>query len=481
MNLHRHRMDDSQLNTAEQVAAERPWRLVDLIMSSSGVLSELACLVCVVVLAGYLIGHESLYRPIVGGPGTHPLTATFLFLGAFSILLIRLFRSGTRFAMWLAIGSLSLLFVEAIGTAFPDNLLDWMKPFSDRLAMHELEGHPIHTGANTVVMLTFIMAALVCFHYQFRAFAQLLGFMAAGLPSIALAGYAYGLSDFYGEMSLLTAIAGLMLSLAVMAITAEHGALRAILSPYRGGWLFRLQVLITASLPGVMGYLMIDFMSLSDGSAVGATVIGITWFSLILVGVSALYIEHVDAQRRESERMLLHAALNDQLTGLPNRRRFFQFGEYEIERSQRTQGQLWLLMLDLDFFKTINDEAGHDMGDRILVAVAEAMESSIRGIDLACRLGGEEFAILLVDASEEGVLRVAESIREKVQAIRIPACTDRLGPVTVSIGGIQVDSELQLDAALKGADNALYLAKRQGRNQVVLASSGHRESGRNCA
>lgn len=175
MNRHSHRMDDRQLNRAEQVAAERPWRLVGLIISLSGILAELACLVCVVILAGYLMGLESLYRPIAGGPGTHPLTALLLLLAAFSILLIRLSRFGTWIAMWLAIGSLSVLFMQAVGVGFPVNVMEWMGPFSYRLTMHDLEGHPINVGGNTVIMLTFILAAFVCFHYRFRSVAQLLG------------------------------------------------------------------------------------------------------------------------------------------------------------------------------------------------------------------------------------------------------------------------------------------------------------------
>ncbi|WP_232279361.1 GGDEF domain-containing protein [Psychromonas ingrahamii] len=92
-----------------------------------------------------------------------------------------------------------------------------------------------------------------------------------------------------------------------------------------------------------------------------------------------------------------------------------EFGQEEIKRAQRTKNKLWLLILDIDYFKKINDTEGHDMGDQLLVTLSQMLENSVCSIDLVSCIGGEEFSIILLDTNRQGAARVAESIRMKIE------------------------------------------------------------------
>lgn len=169
-------------------------------------------------------------------------------------------------------------------------------------------------------------------------------------------------------------------------------------------------------------------------------------------------------------------ASTDPLTRLYNRRVFLRWCEKELLRSQRSGIPFSLLMVDLDHFKRVNDNFGHQTGDEILCAAVEQMQDSVRGIDVLCRWGGEEFAVLLPNAPREATRLVAERIRENIQkvthlAARTPAQIDQAFQLTVSIGAATYrDLDDGLTDMIQRADHALYEAKTAGRNRVLLAS-----------
>ncbi len=169
-------------------------------------------------------------------------------------------------------------------------------------------------------------------------------------------------------------------------------------------------------------------------------------------------------------------ASTDPLTRLYNRRVFLKWCEKELLRSQRTGIPFSLLMVDLDHFKRVNDDFGHQTGDEVLCAAVEQMQDSVRGIDVLCRWGGEEFAVLLPNAPKEATRIVAERIRENIQTVthlaaRTPAQMEQAFQVTVSIGAATYrDLEDGLNDIIQRADQALYDAKTAGRNRVLLAS-----------
>ncbi len=158
------------------------------------------------------------------------------------------------------------------------------------------------------------------------------------------------------------------------------------------------------------------------------------------------------------------AAFTDHLTGLANRRRFERQLEREVGRMSRFGHPFSLLMLDIDSFKNLNDSYGHDAGDEAIRRISKVLREGTRGIDLAARIGGEEFAILLVETNKEGGLEVAERLRAAIKALEIP----KAGRITGSFGVAECPSDAQTAAEiLKAADVALYEAKRNGRDQVV--------------
>lgn len=174
--------------------------------------------------------------------------------------------------------------------------------------------------------------------------------------------------------------------------------------------------------------------------------------------------------RKRLEDELLTLATTDGLTGLYNRRHFLERADQTLQRSRRYHEPLVLLMCDIDFFKHINDTFGHAIGDRALQQVADIIRSSLRDTDIAGRIGGEEFAILLVQTTMEHGLEVAERLRHSIESCLIALEDNQSIPLTISIGiAGPVYPHETLATLLQHADQALYAAKRQGRNQVCLA------------
>ncbi|HEV7397812.1 MAG TPA: diguanylate cyclase, partial [Pyrinomonadaceae bacterium] len=167
------------------------------------------------------------------------------------------------------------------------------------------------------------------------------------------------------------------------------------------------------------------------------------------------------------------AAFTDHLSGLPNRRRLERQLEQEITRTLRYGHPFSLLMFDIDNFKKVNDTFGHDAGDEVIKILSKTLQEGIRGIDLAARIGGEEFAIILTETPIERALEVAERLRSSVKALSIPT----VGAITVSAGVAEAPTCSQTARELLAcADVALYTAKEQGRDRVVSAERNNANS-----
>lgn len=168
---------------------------------------------------------------------------------------------------------------------------------------------------------------------------------------------------------------------------------------------------------------------------------------------------------------LEYQAQIDFLTGLANRRHFLALAEQELSRSQRYDTWVSLLMMDIDFFKNINDSHGHKAGDQVLQTLAGVCKSMLREIDVIGRMGGEEFAILLPETTGERAVSVANRLRHELENTRV-SIADQNTPIqfTVSIGVATLATpEATLESMLQEADKALYLAKNSGRNKVFAA------------
>jgi len=174
------------------------------------------------------------------------------------------------------------------------------------------------------------------------------------------------------------------------------------------------------------------------------------------------------AERHELITKLETLARTDALTGLPNRRAFFERAEVEIHRVERHVAPLSLIAIDIDHFKKINDRYGHDGGDQVLRAFARCAVGLLRDVDMAARLGGEEFVVLLPDTGQQPARIVAERLRHGLAALRVRHHDEEIR-FTVSLGIAEFRAGETLKTWLARADAALYEAKAAGRDQVRLA------------
>ncbi|MFC4158188.1 GGDEF domain-containing protein [Chitinimonas lacunae] len=180
----------------------------------------------------------------------------------------------------------------------------------------------------------------------------------------------------------------------------------------------------------------------------------------------SLISDRQQTELMELNRYLQVVSRTDPLTGLLNRRGLIERFETELSRLSRSSTTLGVLMLDIDHFKRINDHYGHQLGDEVLVALAKLLQQRLRTYDHAARWGGEELLLLLPDTPRDGTEAVAQQILDEVRALRWNA---RDLTVTVSIGVTVAYGADSLDSCLKRADEALYHAKRQGRDRYALA------------
>jgi len=176
-------------------------------------------------------------------------------------------------------------------------------------------------------------------------------------------------------------------------------------------------------------------------------------------------------ERRQFLDQLKHLSITDNLTGLYNHRFFHERLRYEFARARRYREQLGCIMIDVDFFKTVNDTYGHLLGDEVLKSLAGIVSGATRAVDLVARYGGEEFAVLLPSTDMEGAARCAEHIWESVGTTEIRTRQGALS-LTVCAGVAALADDMKDEEELcRRADGALLIAKRRGRNNVCVWDS----------
>lgn len=264
-----------------------------------------------------------------------------------------------------------------------------------------------------------------------------------------------------GEALALSRVAALIvLSFTLAALLrVRYGALRrsaSVLAVLVGAFI----VLFTVRLSLDLGLLGMEAARLQP-LVRGATVV---LFSMLAFSSVAMFAA-------ESKRRLHQESREDALTGLTNRRFIEETAEQEIRRARRGRRPLTLLMLDLDHFKRLNDTFGHGVGDRALRSFGRLLQEMLGPSDYGSRLGGEEFAVLLPGRDLESAAFLGERLRRSLEATRITSAEGSVS-VTVSVGVSQLATgETDWEPMLRRADKALYQAKREGRNRVVLWSA----------
>lgn len=211
-----------------------------------------------------------------------------------------------------------------------------------------------------------------------------------------------------------------------------------------------------------------------DGRKIWVSDISYPWFDkkgAIIGSVGTLrdISDRMAAEEKVREE-LTRLANTDLLTGIATRRVFFTRLEEELKRSKRTHGDLSILILDLDHFKKLNENYGEDSGDMVLQGVTKIINACLRETDLAARLGGEEFGVILPDTPAQGAFWVAERIRSSVAKEHFTSLDGKLMGTTVSVGvaGARFDENMDAMRLFKAADTRLYIAKHTGRNQVSM-------------
>lgn len=189
-------------------------------------------------------------------------------------------------------------------------------------------------------------------------------------------------------------------------------------------------------------------------------------FLALLVWFLLFQIKRIEKQTfdiKKNEKHLEHMAKTDHLTGMPNRRAFYERAKSQLQEARERKAPLSIVLMDIDHFKKINDAYGHDMGDTVLSSVASLLIALSREEDMVARYGGEEFILLLPKSTLEHAYIMAERIREKIGSdIHVQGKTR----VTLSLGIAELQDDETIDTIIKRADEALYKAKASGRNRT---------------
>lgn len=181
----------------------------------------------------------------------------------------------------------------------------------------------------------------------------------------------------------------------------------------------------------------------------------------MLPGAGGVGIRELEEKNRELQLL----SVTDRLTGIYNRTRLDQVLTEEHKRASRSGRPFGLILLDVDHFKQINDGFGHPVGDQVLIDVAAILSEGIRATDVVGRWGGEEFLIICPETDAAGVAALAESLRCRIADHPFPVA----GTQSASFGGAEHHPGETIDAMITRADTALYRAKQEGRNRVVVA------------
>jgi len=188
---------------------------------------------------------------------------------------------------------------------------------------------------------------------------------------------------------------------------------------------------------------------------------------LALLLSAIIYIsQHFVKDLKKSERKLVELATTDSLTGILNRGEGMRRFQQEMSRSLRKQQPLSIIIIDIDHFKTVNDNYGHQVGDHVIQTIVTNLSATLRNYDIFCRYGGEEFLVILPNTETAKALETAERLRQQIADILVETDTGKTIKLTISLGASSLQPGDSLDSLIYRADNALYIAKEEGRNQV---------------
>jgi len=302
------------------------------------------------------------------------------------------------------------------------------------------------------------------------------------LTAVLLLAVEYGLSRSMHYYPLATALAvGTVLSATFVVVIISPNNLQFLFFLILGGLVGSLFLSARATaivfIVTFIGLLLLPtfvpgFSTLNNANAL-FFILAVGGLVVMAAALRQRYHEQLDwrtQQLLESEARLRELSIRDPLTGLFNRRYMEEVLALEMSRAVRKQYPIGIIMADIDHFKRFNDTHGHAAGDAVLVQVGNLLRTHVRSSDVTCRYGGEEFILILPEASREITQIRAEQMRKDSSQLHVQYEDQTLEPVTLSLGvAIFPDHGSTIDALFGAADTALYCAKREGRDRVVVA------------
>lgn len=425
-------------------------------------------------IGGWLFQIELMKQVWLPSVTMNPTTASCILLLSIGLLLNHVLKQrANRFAIFLLvcaglIGGLKLLdawFGTHIGI---DSFL-----FHDQLLLQK--GGPSRMAPNSALCLMIISLASVLLAIQPTRVipTQLLTLSAMLAPCVAILGYSYGIANLYQvskfiAMALPTAFCIISLSIYLLNLTGAYGLMAPILDSGPSGKAARLLLPVGILAPALIGWLRLQgeragWFKLELGVALMVTVNILTFSILIWWHARQLLIS--DRLRSLAEMDLAHAATHDFLTSLANRAMFMERLTSRIAAIQRRDQELFaVIYLDIDGFKQVNDQFGHDAGDQLLRQIADILHNSVRSEDLVARLGGDEFTILLdrIDKTSD-----IDKVTARIYA-KMPTSVKHV-PIGLSMGIVIGEKRhVKPETLLQDADSALYAAKRSGKGKALL-------------
>ena len=394
------------------------------------------------------------------GARTHPFTATALVWIGTGIALHRQGKRSSEFKIYVTAVFLALLLTIVVGWLF---------------GLPILSSHEFGTvSADTAAILSCFLLALLLRRDRTRLALVVLA-LAFALTLNSLIGKTYLARMFDGHMAGTTSISLVLILAAIATLFIHTPMLRVVLLKDELGRRTRILLMGSVIVPWLVGLLpltIVDDKQIAERLAYATTLI--IWSFALLTVYSGHQTEIASRKRRIAERRIRHIATHDSLTGLKNRYAINRLMAQRLEEFQSGGPRLGLILLDIDHFKAINDEGGHDVGDLVLSAIGDALHRSRGSRFVAGRWGGEEFICLFDVEFDSDLETIPRAIHAEIGALRPKSrrLSDGLYDgkewrVTASIGVTRAfDGECSAERLLKRADVALYQAKENGRNRV---------------
>lgn len=429
-----------------------------------------------VVLLGWVFDIELFKRILPRFVAMNPTTAVAFVLSGASLWLLQGKNAARRS---LIIGRLFAMLVALIGILkLSEILFGWSLGVDQLLFSYkqgiDVTGQPNRIAPNTALNLVLLGCALMLVGIKIRRVGQLaqtLVILALVDSLVPLVGYLYGTKLFYGighfiPMALHTAIAFFVLGVGILFVAPASGLMLTVMDKSISGLMMRRLLPAVILLPVVIGWLRLEGQRLGFyDNELGVALMVVLCILILAVFVwwNSFLLFDLDSQRRHAEAQLHELTLTDDLTGLRNRRGFLLLSEHELKlaRNKRTMIELWLLFIDLDGLKRINDSLGHAVGSQAITHAGAILAQTFRDSDLIARLGGDEFAVLAVSDRPDGGGIMVERLQNNIRAFNLKG--KQPYRLSASIGVVRVDPARTalIEDALKQADEAMYEHKRR--------------------